>query len=53
MQSEKPCCPAAAARTNKKMVVRGGFQVGGVMEYISNDGVRIAKAPIVKTILEE
>jgi hypothetical protein len=53
LKGEKPCCPAAAASTTRKLVLRGGFQVGAVMEYISNDGVRRAKALIVKTILEE
>ena len=28
MQSEKPCCPAAAARMIKKLVLPGGLQVG-------------------------
>ncbi|MDH4268834.1 MAG: hypothetical protein OEV52_00785 [Dehalococcoidia bacterium] len=28
MESEKPCCPAAAARMMKKLVLPGGFQVG-------------------------
>ena len=28
MQSEKPCCPAAAARMIKKLVLPGGVQVG-------------------------
>ena len=28
MPSEKPCCPAAAARMIKKLVLPGGFQVG-------------------------
>lgn len=28
MESEKPCCPAAAARMIKKLVLPGGFQVG-------------------------
>lgn len=30
MESEKPCCPAAAARMMKKLVLPGGFQVGVV-----------------------
>jgi len=28
MAGEKPCCPAAAARIVKKLVLPGGFQVG-------------------------
>ena len=28
MQSEKPCCAAAAARMIKKLVLPGGLQVG-------------------------
>jgi hypothetical protein len=28
MTGEKPCCPAAAARMVKKLVLPGGFQVG-------------------------
>ena len=28
MQSEKPCCAAAAARMVKKLTLPGGFQVG-------------------------
>jgi hypothetical protein len=28
MESEKPCCPAAAAKMIKKLVLPGGFQVG-------------------------
>ncbi|MGQ9546346.1 MAG: hypothetical protein ACUVTR_04170 [Dehalococcoidia bacterium] len=28
MQSEKPCCPAAAARLIKRLTLPGGFQVG-------------------------
>jgi hypothetical protein len=28
MESEKPCCPAAAAKMMKKLVLPGGFQVG-------------------------
>jgi hypothetical protein len=28
MQSENPCCAAAAARMVKKLVLPGGFQVG-------------------------
>lgn len=28
MQSEKPCCPAAAARMIKKLTLPGGFHVG-------------------------
>ncbi|OGN96016.1 MAG: hypothetical protein A2Z77_08295 [Chloroflexi bacterium RBG_13_51_36] len=28
MQREKPCCPAAAARLVKKLVLPGGFEVG-------------------------
>jgi len=27
MQNEKPCCPAAAARMAKKLVLSGGLQV--------------------------
>ena len=28
MQSQKPCCPAAAARMIKRLTLPGGFQVG-------------------------
>ncbi len=28
MTSEKPCCPAAAARMIKKLILPGGFEVG-------------------------
>lgn len=38
MQSEKPCCPAAAARMVKKLVLPGGFEVGIVnLENILRD----------------
>jgi hypothetical protein len=38
MAGEKPCCPAAAARMVKKLVLPGGFQVGiSNLENILNE----------------